>query len=106
MKDADEANKITEDMARKIQQTAYDKTLLPREDSCTPPYESLAKQLEVENHQIFCAAVFSMKEIARNRKIYRKNILEILNKVLQDPHKTKEQIEYVNLAIKEIKQYK
>lgn len=103
---AENKNKITENMARKIQQAAYEKSLREIKDRYTPPYLALAKQLEVDNCQIFCAAVFNMAEIAKNSAKYRHEIMEIFEKVSQEERCSPQMQETLQHAIKEIKKLK
>ena len=103
---ADDKSKITENMARKIQQTAYEKSLREIKDVYTPPYLALAKQLEVDNYQIFCATVFNMAEIAKNSSKHRREIIEIFEKVRAEEHRSPEMAEYVDGALKELKKLK
>ena len=100
---ADDKSKITENMARKIQQTAYEKSLTEIKDVYTPPYLALAKQLEVDNYQIFCAAVFNM---TKNSSKHRREIIEIFEKVQKEDNRSPEMAEYLDGALKELKKLK
>ncbi len=97
-------NLISEDIAKKIQKSSYDKSHTLQKDQYTPPYEEIAEQLQVANDQIFRAAVFNLSNIAMNRKNYMPAILAILEKTLEDKSKTKEQLDYVRSRITQIKQ--
>lgn len=100
------AQPISEGMAKKIQETAYEKSLRPIEDRYTPPYLELSKQLQVDNYQIFCAAVFNMANIAVNSSKYRKEIIAIFEKTLADPIRSPEQHEYLNNKLIQLRKIK
>ena len=99
-----EDNHISEAVAKKIQKSSYEKTHHLEEDKYTPPYKEIAEQLQVKNDQIFHAAVFNLTNIALNRKQYTADILNILEKTLEDKLKTKEQLDYLRGKILQIKQ--
>lgn len=99
-------NQISEDIAKKIQKSSYEKSHQEQTDSFTPPYKEIAAQLQVTNEQIFRAAVFHLTDIAINRKKYAEPILELLEKSLEDKIRTKEQLDYVRSKIMQIKQIK
>ena len=46
-------NEISEKIAQKIQKSSYDFSIMKRQDTFTPPYLSLAEQLQVDDDQIF-----------------------------------------------------
>lgn len=99
-------NQISEDIAKKIQKSSYDKSHKSQVDSFTPPYKEIAAQLQVSNDQIFKAAVFNLINIAINRKQYAAPVLSVLEKTLDDKTKTKEQLDYVREKIMQIRQIK
>lgn len=101
-----EENQISESVAKKIQKTSFDNSHRQQTDACTPPYKEIAEQLQVNNDQIFRAAVFNLTATALNRKQYTDSILSILEKTLEDKNKTKEQLDYVRSKIMEIRQIK
>lgn len=99
-------NQISEDIAKKIQKSSYEKSHQAQKDSLTPPYKEIAAQLQVTNDQIFRAAVFHLTDIAINRKQYAEPILMLLEKSLEDKNRTKEQLDYITSKIMQIKQIK
>lgn len=89
-------NEISEDIARKIQRSAYDVAKSPKADEYTPPYKQIAKQLQVHDEQIYMAAVYSLAEIARQQAQYHDDILKTLTMQLKEnslPDTWKEYIE-------------
>ena len=101
-----EETQISEDIAKKIQKSSYEKTHLIQEDNFTPPYKELAQQLQATNDQIFRAAIFNLTNIALSRKQYTAAIIEILEKSLEDKIRTKEQLDYIRSKLMQIKQIK
>ena len=90
------ANEITEEIARKIQKSAYDISQYPKTEDYTPPYKQIAKQLQVRDAYIYTAAVYNLAEIARQQAQYRDDIVKILTQQLKDdtlPEDLKEYIE-------------
>ena len=89
-------NEISEDIARKIQRSAYDISHTPKIEEYTPPYKLIAKQLQVRDTQIYKAAVYNLVEIAKQQAQYRDDIVKILNQQLREasvPFDVKEYIE-------------
>ncbi len=76
-------NEISEKIAQKIQKSSYDFSIMERKDTFTPPYLSLAEQLQVDDDQIFKAAAYNMANIAISRKKYAQDIQDIFNDYLQ-----------------------
>lgn len=76
-------NEISEKIAQKIQKSSYDFSIMERKDTFTPPYLSLAEQLQVDDDQIFKAAAYNMANIAISRKKYAQDIQGIFNDYLQ-----------------------
>ena len=76
-------NEISEKIAQKIQKSSYDFSIMERKDTFTPPYLSLAEQLQVDDDQIFKAAAYNMANIAISRKKYAQDIQNIFNDYLQ-----------------------
>lgn len=99
-------NEISEKIAQKIQKTSYDLSQKVVKDSYTPPYQKLAEQLEIEEPQIFKAAVYNMANIAMYRRKYRKDILEIFSRYMDDYHLSNEKKDYLKAKIAKIKDYK
>lgn len=93
---------ISEKIAIKIQKNAYDMSLIKSKDSFTSPYLLIAEQLQVEDDQIFRAAVYNIAQIAMNDAKLTKPILSILNKYTTEHTKTPAQQEYVKRKIEEI----
>ena len=89
-------NEISEDIARKIQKSAYEYSQTPKKEEYTPPYKQIAKQLQVHNVQIYCGAVYNLAEIAHQQAQYHDDIVRILNQQLKEkavPIDIKEYIE-------------
>ncbi len=95
---------ITEEIARKIQKSAYDLSHRKEKDSYTPPYLMIADQLQVSDDQIFRAVVYNLSMIALNENKNAAAIIEILEKCIRDGGKSKEQNEYMKSKIEVIKQ--
>lgn len=95
---------ITEEIARKIQKSAYDLSHRKEKDSYTPPYLMIVDQLQVSDDQIFRAAVYNLSMIALNEDKNAAAIIEILEKCIRDGEKSKEQNEYMKSKIEVIKQ--
>ena len=97
-------SQISESVAKKIQKSSYEKNQHLPEDTFTPPYLEIAVQLQSENEQIFKAAFFNLSNIAMSRKAQTPAILSLLEKILEDKSKTKDQLDYVRSKILQIKQ--
>lgn len=93
---------ITEDIARKIQKSAYELSLKREKDTYTPPYKEIAAQLQVRDDQIFRAAVFNLVRIATNEDKTAADIISILKAQANDEKRSKEQQAYVRSKIEEI----
>lgn len=96
---------ISEDIAKKIQKSAYDLCHQCEKDTFTPPYKIIAEQLQVEDDQIFRAAVFSLANIAMNENKYAEDIIRILENTTEHHHRNPDQIGYVNGKINSLKNY-
>lgn len=97
-------NLISEDVARKIQKNSYDQCHVNIKDTYTPPYKIIEEQLQVEDDQIYRAAVFNLANTAANCKKYAADIVNILEKSLDKEFRTEEQREYVKNRVDFIKQ--
>ncbi len=75
---------ISADFARKIQKSAYDVSHKAKEETYTPPYKSIAKQLQVHDSHIYMAAVYNLVEIAKQQARYRDDIIKILSQQLKE----------------------
>lgn len=95
---------ITEEIAKKIQKSAYDLSHHKRKDSYTPPYLMIAEQLQVEDEQIFKAAVFNLSLIAINEPKNAPAILDILNKCIDDSRRNIDETNYLKAKITKITQ--
>ena len=95
-------NEISEKIAQKIQKNSYDFSQLKRKDSFTPPYLSLAEQMQVEDEQIFRAAVYNMANIAVTRRKYRADILNIFNDYVTNEAVSESKKDYLRHKIAEI----
>lgn len=90
-------DEISENIARKIQYSAYEVSQQPKIEEYTPTYKLIAKQLQVRDAQIYKAAVYNLIEIARQQVSYRDDIVKILKQQLKEnavPQDIKEYIEY------------
>lgn len=96
---------ISEDVAKRIQKTAYELSHQQLKDTRTPTYIIIAEQLQVDDDQIFRAAVYSLANIARNEKKNAPAIIEILSKHELFENKSKEQIAYAKSKADEIKKF-
>lgn len=97
---------ISEDVARKIQKNSYEQSHKKAKDSYTPPYKTIAEQLQVEDDQIFRAAVFNLANIGANSKKYASEIISILEKSLDNELRTEDQAQYVKERVDFIKKSK
>lgn len=96
---------ITEAIARKIQKSAYDAMIQEEKDSFTPPYLSIAEQLQSKNDQIFRGAVFYLHNIAINEAKNTEEIKGILEKALATNKLTPQQTDYVKNKLADIKSF-
>ena len=96
-------NQISEDVARKIQRNSFELSRVKINESNTPPYKLIAEQLQVEDDQIFRAAVLSLADIGINCRKYAADILELLEKSLDADFRTEEQMQYVKKYMEYIK---
>lgn len=94
---------ISEQIALKIQRNAYDLSQRNEKDTFTQPYKIIAEQLQVEDEQIFRAAVFNMSTIAINSEKVAEAVIELLSPYVHDNSKTPYQQEYIKDRIAEIK---
>lgn len=94
---------ITEEIARKIQKSAYESLHAKRKESFTPPYKQIAEQLQVSDDMIYRAAVCRLADIAANEEKLSSDILGILELQLQNEKRTQEQLDYVQAKIDFIK---
>lgn len=94
---------ITEAIARKIQKSAYDALQEEEKETYTPPYYSIAEQLQSKNEQIFRGAVFYLHNIAVNEPKTTEDIIQILEKNLMSGKIDNQQAEYIKEKLKSIK---
>ena len=95
-------NEISEKIAQKIQKNSYDFSMLKRKDTFTPPYLSLSDQLQVDDDQIFRAAVYNMANIAVARGKYAADIVNIFNSYLQKDGMPEVRRDYVRQKLSEL----
>ncbi len=95
---------ITEDIARKIQRTAYEVSHAHRKETFTPPYKEIAAQLQVQDETIYRAAVYRLADIAVNEDRMALDILDILERELKKSSKSKDLQEYIQQKIDFIQQ--
>ena len=94
---------ISEDIAKKIQKSAYDLSHLKQKDIITPPYLDIAEQLQVDDDQIFRAAVYNLTNIAVNEERYAAEIIKALEETAFQCNRSGEQLAYVKSKINVIK---
>ena len=94
---------ISEDIAKKIQKSAYDLSHLKQKDIITPPYLDIAEQLQVDDDQIFRAAVYNLTNIAVNEERYAAEIIKALEETSFQCNRSGEQLDYVKSKINVIK---
>lgn len=99
-------NEISEYMAQKIQKNSYDFSILKRKDTFTPPYLSLADQMQVDDDQIFRAAVHNLANIAIARPRYKTDIQKVLDDYFSQDNMPQARRDYVRLKLAEIKNNK
>ena len=90
-------DEISENIARKIQRSAYEASRRPKVEEYTPTYKQIAKQLQVRDAHIYKAAVYDLVKIAKQQASYRDDIVKILNQQLKEnsvPQDIKEYIEF------------
>lgn len=103
LRKSDDSNQISEEVAKKIQKSSYDISHAKTKDVFTPPYKAIEEQLEVEEDQIFRAAVFNLANIALNSDKYAVDIIKVLEKAQDKNQRTSEQLDYINNKISVIK---
>ncbi len=96
-------NDISEKIAQKIQKNSYDFSRQFHKDTYTPPYLSLVEQLEVDDEQIFQAAVYNLANIAMARSRYGQDIINIFDNYLQKNSHKLERKDYVAHKLHEIR---
>lgn len=95
---------ITEEIARKIQKTAYEAQQVKQKETYTPPYKEIAAQLQVPDDTIYKAAVYRLANIAANEDRLATDIISILDNQLKRTDNSKEQRDYVQTKIDFIRQ--
>lgn len=88
---------------QKIQKSAYDLSHLKQKDIITPPYLDIAEQLQVDDDQIFRAAVYNLTNIAVNEERYAAEIIKALEETAFQCNRSGEQLDYVKSKINIIK---
>lgn len=96
---------ITEAIARKIQKGAYEAEFRKDKENKTPPYLTIAEQLQSNDSQIYRASVYALRNIAKNEEKSKDAILEILQKSAEKKSKNAELYNYTLDKIKEIESY-
>lgn len=94
---------ISEDIAKKIQKSAYDLSHLKQKDIITPPYLDIVEQLQVDDDQIFRAAVYNLTNIAVNEERHAAEIIKALEETAFQCNRSGEQLDYVKSKINVIK---
>lgn len=98
----DESSEISAEIAKRIQKKNYERSLKGLDNTTYPPYLRIAEQLQVNNEQIFCAAVFQLTETARNIKRYRSNIIRILEQARNNADLNDAQRKALDNALKDL----
>ncbi len=99
-------NDISEKIAQKIQKSSYDFSIQKRKDTYTPPYQLLVDQLQVDDEQIFRAAVHNLTNIAISRPRYADQIRQLLDEYFSHSETPQNRKDYVRLKISEIGYHK
>ena len=94
---------ISEGVAKRIQKKSYERSCQGLDTSSYPPYLKIAEQLQVNNEQIFCAAVFNLTETALNIKRYRNHIAQLLEQSKDNADLTAAQIKTVDAALQKLR---
>lgn len=94
---------ISEGVAKRIQKKSYERSCRGLDTSSYPPYLKIAEQLQVNNEQIFCAAVFNLTETALNIKRYRNHIAQLLEQSKDNADLTAAQIKTVDAALQKLR---
>ena len=94
---------FSENVAKRIQQKAYERGCREPDNSFYPPYLKIAEQLQVNNEQIFAAAVFNLTETALNIKRYRNHIVQLLEQAKENTDLTAAQIKAVDAALQKLR---
>lgn len=95
-------NDISEKIAQKIQKSSYDYSMMQRKDTFTPPYLNLADQFQVDDDQIFYAAVYNIANIAIARPRYAEDIVNVLKGYLERENVSEARQSYVKQKLSEI----
>lgn len=98
----DDGSDISVGIAKRIQKKNYERSLKGLDNTTYPPYLRIAEQLQVNNEQIFCAAVFQLTETARNMKRYRIHIIHILSEAKKNSDLNAVQLKALDNALKEL----
>lgn len=101
----DQRSDISEDMAKKIQHSAYERSLRKMPDTFYPSYLEIADQLQVNNPQVVRAAAYNLMQIALNNDHYRNHISQLLEHALTEGSLNAEDQDYIRSKIKQIKYY-
>lgn len=94
---------ISEGVAKRIQKKSYERSRRGLDTTSYPPYLKIAEQLQVNNEQIFCAAVFNLTETALNIKRYRNHIAQLLEQSKENTDLTAAQIKTVDAALQKLR---
>lgn len=70
---------ISINVAKKIQQSAYEHALAHHEEAYSPTYLQMVPDLDDKNDQVFQAAVYYLGKIAENNQEYREAIMILMN---------------------------
>ena len=89
-------DEISENIARKIQRSAYEVCRRPKTEEYTPTYKLIAKQLQVRDAYIYKAAVYNLIEIAKQQVSYRDDIVKILKQQLKEAAVPQDIKEYID----------
>ncbi len=70
---------ISINVAKKIQQSAYEHSLAHHEEAYSPTYLQIVPDLDDKNDQVFQSAMFYLGKIAENHQEYRDPIIMLMN---------------------------
>ena len=90
-------------LPKKFKNPPYDLSHLKQKDIITPPYLDIAEQLQVDDDQIFRAAVYNLTNIAVNEERYAAEIIKALEETAFQCNRSGEQLDYVKSKINVIK---
>ena len=97
-----EKSEMSKTDAIKIQQDTYGSRKSCKRNNFDKPYLSIIEFLDSPDYEVFCAAVSSLSNIAKNSVKNSKQIKDILQKKLEDKSLKEEQKKYLAEHLSEI----